>query len=95
MVAMPAHLRSIVDHDGAIILDIRNDLFFSMNPIGSYIWCRLLKGEEPDQIAKALAEETGTDIATVLVDVNEFLADLKTKQLFISTNDPEKRTARP
>jgi hypothetical protein len=82
MVAMPAHLRSIVDHDGAVILDIERDQFFSMNPTGSYIWERLLKGEGLDQIARELAEETRTEITLVIADINDFVADLKSKQLF-------------
>lgn len=82
MVVMPSHLRSIVDHDGAVILDIKRDQFFSMNPVGSYIWERLLKGDGLDQIAKQLAEETGTDISVVVADVNDFVAELKSKQLF-------------
>jgi hypothetical protein len=81
MVGMPPHLRSIVDHDGAVILDIKRDQFFSLNPIGSYIWERLLKGENLDQIARALAEETGTEIPAVMADVNEFVSDLKSKHL--------------
>jgi hypothetical protein len=75
------HLRSIVDHDGAIILDIRKDQFYSVNPVGSFIWDRVIKGEDVDQIAKALAEVTGVDICVILADVNEFLADLKNKHL--------------
>jgi len=81
MVVMPPHLRSIVDHDGAVILDIKRDQFFSMNPVGSYIWERLLKGEGLDQIARELAEETRTEISLVITDINDFIADLKNKQL--------------
>ncbi len=82
MAAMPAHLRSIVDHDGAVILDIKRGEFFSMNPVGAYIWARLVDGQEIDKIAKALAEETGTDIVAILADVNDFITDLKCKHLF-------------
>jgi hypothetical protein len=82
MVGTPAHLRSIIDHDGATILDIRCDQFFSMNTVGAYIWARLLQGEGSDLIAKALAEETGTDLSVVLLDVTDFVAELKTKHLF-------------
>jgi hypothetical protein len=63
MVTPPSHLHSIVDHDGAIILDISTDQFFSMNPVGAYIWQHLLKGEWVDEIARALAEETGAEIS--------------------------------
>jgi len=82
MATTPAHLRSVVDHDGAVILDIKRDEFFSMNPVGAYIWARLLNGEGLDQIARALAEETGTELSVVTADVNNFVADLKSKQLF-------------
>jgi hypothetical protein len=82
VVTMPTHLRSIVDHDGAVILDIGRDQFFSMNTVGAYIWTRLHKGEGLDTIAKALAAETGTDISTVMLDVDDFVADLKSKHLF-------------
>jgi hypothetical protein len=82
VVVIPSHLRSIVDHDGAVILDIKRDEFFSMNPVGSYIWERLLKGEGLDQIARELAEETRTEISLVIADINDFVADLKSKQLF-------------
>ena len=75
-------IRSIVDHDGAVILDIKRDKFFSMNPVGAYIWSRLLNGEGLIQIAAALAKETGTDVAVVTADVNDFVADLKSKHLF-------------
>ena len=81
MTALATHLRSVVDHDGAVILDISQDRFFSLNPVGAYIWTHLLNGEGADQIAKTLAEETGTEITVVIADVNEFVADLKTKRL--------------
>jgi hypothetical protein len=94
MVVTPSHLRSIVDHDGAVILDIERDQFFSLNPVGSYIWERLLKGEDLDQIAKTLAEESGAEITVVMADVNEFVADLKSKRLFTSLNDESNRAPR-
>jgi hypothetical protein len=50
--------------------------------VGSYIWERLLKGEGIDQIARELAEETGAEISIVMADVNDFVADLKSKLLF-------------
>jgi hypothetical protein len=82
MIIPPSHLRAIVDQDGAIILDMNRDQFFSVNPVGAYIWQHLLKGEGPDEIARALAEESGAEISFVLADVCEFVSDLKSKHLF-------------
>jgi len=94
MANMPAHLRSIIDHDGAVILDIKRDQFFSLNPVGSYIWERLLKGEGIEQIARELADETETEFSIVVADVNDFVTDLKSKQLFHFLIDESNRPAR-
>ena len=75
------HLRSFVDHDGAAILDINRDQFFSLNTVGAYIWNRLNEGKTIEQIAQLLAEETGAEVSVVLSDIDEFLTDLKSRQL--------------
>ena len=82
MAASNSSLRSIVDHDGAVILDIDRDLFFSMNPMGAFIWAHLGNGETPDQIKVSIAVETGANADLVSSDVDEFISDLKCKKLF-------------
>lgn len=82
MVPVASHLRSVIDQDGAVILDINRDQFFSLNPIGAYIWAGLQRGEDLDQIADALAKETGEEITRVAIDIRDFVADLKEKRLF-------------
>jgi hypothetical protein len=81
MVTVMPNLRSVVDHDGAVILDISGDQFFSMNSTGAFIWTRLLNGEGIDQIRDALVAETGMDASMVSADVDDFMADLKSKHL--------------
>lgn len=82
MTLLRSHIRSIVDHDGAVILDVHNDVFYGANSTGAYIWSRLIEGEGADQIAKSLATETGTDLAIVLSDVQRFISELKDKRLY-------------
>lgn len=74
-------IRSVVDQDGAVILDIEQDHFFCLDPVGAYIWSRLLNGDDLDHIAQALAQDTGADITRVILDVQQFVADLKRKHL--------------
>lgn len=81
MEKVASHIRSIVDHDGAVILDMKADHFYTMNPVGAYIWTRLQNGQSLDQIAKALAEETGADIGSAYADINDFVSELKKKHL--------------
>lgn len=81
---MPApakHLRSIIDRDGAVILDFEHDAMLGLNATGGYVWQRLEQGKLIDEIVCELALETGTSRETVERDIELFLDDLKTKRL--------------
>lgn len=82
MATLRPHLRSVVDHDGAVILDIEHDAMLTINSTGSYVWERLQQGKQIDEIIRELAGETGADPLTVDRDVHTFLDELKAKHLF-------------
>jgi hypothetical protein len=75
------HLQSIVDQDGAVILDIERGLISTLNPIGAYVWQGLQRGESLETIIANLARETGEESLIVERDVREFVEDLKQKRL--------------
>jgi hypothetical protein len=80
--ACPAtYLRSVVDRDGTVILDIEHDAIVTLNSTGSYVWDRLQRGKLVDDIVFELAAETGVDIALVDLDVRVFLEQLMSKHL--------------
>jgi hypothetical protein len=84
MTVTPAHLRSIVDHDGAVILDILGNRMTTLNTTGAYIWARLQEGRTTDSIVAELARETGEEPQLVETDVLEFIEQLKGKRLLNS-----------
>ena len=75
------HLRSVVDQDGAVILDIERNSMLTINSTGGYVWERLQQGVQIEEIIRNLASETGADPATVDRDVHEFLDELKSRHL--------------
>ena len=75
------HLRSIVDHDGAVILDIECNSMMTLNATGGYVWDKLQQGLLVEDIVRDLAKETMTEIAIVERDVREFLDELKSRRL--------------
>lgn len=81
MLAPAAHLRSIIDHDGAVILDIEHDAMLTLNSTGGYVWEKLKQGKLIDEIIRELASETGADPVAVDRDVHAFLDELKSKHL--------------
>ena len=74
MRASASKLKIVIDQDGAIILDITSDRFFSLNPAGVFIWSRLTDGHGRDQIIEALGTATGMDCPSISADVDEFIA---------------------
>jgi hypothetical protein len=81
MPAPAAHLRSIIDHDGAVILDIEHDAMLTLNFTGGYVWEKLKQGKLIDEIIRELVSETGANRITVDGDAHAFIDELKSKHL--------------
>jgi hypothetical protein len=81
MVATPAHLHSIIDHDGAVILDVPRNAITTLDATGAYIWERLQRGLQEDAVVAELAHDTGADESVVAKDVREFMEQLKSRHL--------------
>lgn len=74
-------LRSFVDQDGAVILDVDRDAMLTLNSTGGYIWQRLQQGKLIDEIVKELAHDSGVEASVVDRDVHSFVEQLKSKHL--------------
>jgi len=75
------HLQTVVDRDGAAILDIERGQVSTLNSTGAYVWQGLQRGESRETIIANLAGETGEESLLVERDVREFVEDLKQKRL--------------
>jgi hypothetical protein len=91
MIAVVPNLRSIVDHDGAVILDIPRNAMTTLDATGAYIWERLGRGLPIDSIVAELARDTGSDQEMVAKDVDEFMSQLKSRHLVFVTHDSDFR----
>ena len=81
MSSSSTHLRSVVDQDGAVILDMERNAMSTLNPTGGYVWDGLQRGKPVDDIISDLARETGTDVVIVDRDVRDFIEELRSKHL--------------
>jgi hypothetical protein len=50
-------VRETINQDGAVLLDIKQGLCFSMNPVGAKIWEMLKQGCPPEAIVDGLEKE--------------------------------------
>lgn len=81
MVKVPDQVRSTHNHDGAVVLDIRQGQMFRLNFVGSRILELLRQGHAETQIVAEICQEFGASREIVEIDVRDFLAHLEKHQL--------------
>ena len=81
MVHLESQLRTVVNPDGAAILDIPRNQITTLNSTGGFVWERLQRGFSIEQVIQDLSVEANADPTIVERDVNAFLAQLRSKQL--------------
>jgi len=93
MVTVTSNVRSIVDHDGAVILDIPRNAIITLDATGAYVWQKLQSGLQIDAIIAELVRDTGADEAMIAKDVDAFMDQLKSRHLVtrIEVGHPERR----
>jgi hypothetical protein len=77
-----SHLRTMVNEDGAAILNVHAGTIATLNATAAYVWHALERGEELEAIATNLAAETGEPVEAVKKDIEEFLHALRERDLF-------------
>jgi hypothetical protein len=77
-----SYLRTIVNQDGAVILNTITGDIATLNATGAFIWQALERGESLERIAADLAGETGEQADSLKRDVREFMAVLKEQRFF-------------
>ena len=70
-------VRSAADEDGAVLLDIEQNLIFTMDPVGSLIWNHVKQGDSKEIILETLVSTFPEMEQPVLErDLNEFFEAL-------------------
>jgi hypothetical protein len=88
MAAIPTHLRSVMNQDGAAILDTKLGTLTTLNETGAYIWQALERGEREEAIVMALTHATSESAKVIERDVRSFLVALAEQNL-ICAGDQE------
>jgi hypothetical protein len=81
MSPIPTGLSTVVNQDGAAVLDVSRNQITTLNSTGGFIWDRLRQGGTVEQAIDDLAIESNTDPLIVKGDVIEFLEQLKADDL--------------
>jgi hypothetical protein len=63
--------------DEALLLDTTSGNYFSLDPIATEIWVRIINGDETDQIATAVSERYSIEAGRARDDIAELIKDLR------------------
>lgn len=80
--------------DGAVLLDVKQGLCFSINPVGTLIWKRVSDGCAVTQIVQYLTETFSISPEQARTDTQEFLDSLIEKRLVQELNRKETGNSR-
>jgi hypothetical protein len=89
MIQVASRLRSLVDEDGAVILDSSSNQITTLDAMGGYIWRCLEQGMAENDITQHLIDETGESPEVIQKDLQELLTDLRSRRLLISSPNGE------
>jgi hypothetical protein len=84
---VPDSVKSTETQDGAVLLDVKQGLCFSINPVGMLVWKRVRDGCTTTQIAQYLAETFSISPEQARNDTQEFLHELMEKRLVQEEED--------
>jgi hypothetical protein len=76
-----SYLRTVMNADGAAILDTEVGQITTLNSTGAMVWQSLRRGESLDRVAADIARETGEEIEAVKTDLKDFIDELRSKNL--------------
>lgn len=70
--------------DGAVLIDVRQGIIFSLNVTGSRVWSELERGRSAEQIAHGFADAYGVPREQALADILALIRQLEDKHLVVS-----------
>jgi len=74
-------VRSVIDEDGAVLLDLKEGKYFSLNRAATAIWLKLEAGGAIPEIEAHLVGMYDASLEAVHADLDTFLSRLKRERL--------------
>lgn len=80
-VRIEPHVRSMIDGDGAVLLDLKAGRYYSLNGVGARIWSRAEKGMTLAQILEDLQQTYQVPSEKLAADLTAFVRAMEEKGL--------------
>lgn len=78
---IPPEICAVIDVDGAVLLNLGNGKYYSLNGVGAVVWQQLSAAQSPSEIAIHLVDVYGICFSDAEKDVADFIASLEHAKL--------------
>lgn len=85
--------RTVRNHDGGVVLDVKQGKVFHLNPTAAFIWDRLRDHCLTDQIISEISSAFSISEKKAAADFEEFLAGLEKEGLLVRSEGKRKAFA--
>lgn len=82
LIPSPDAVESAVGNE-TVILHLTKGIYYGLDPVGTRIWALIQDGVAVPDICQQLAEEYGTDLATIEADARKFLTELEAQNILV------------
>ena len=70
------HVRTLSDDDGAVLLDLRAGIYFSLNKIATAVWEAVGRGESRHEILRLLCDRFDGTASEISESLDRFVDEL-------------------
>lgn len=80
----PARDVFMAERDGvAVLLDLRHAVYLGLDEVGTVAWREIENGASAESVAQRVCEEYDAPLPSVLEDMQQFVSDLRRRQLVV------------
>src|SRR5215210_8532294 len=76
-IKIESHVRSLMDETGALLLDLKEGRYYSLNGVGARIWSRVETGMTPSQILEDLKRTYQVPAERLTEDLTAFVRSME------------------
>jgi hypothetical protein len=83
----PHIVHEVFDDDEAAIINLKSGTYYSLDPVGAFVWARVDSGADVGEIVEHVLARYEADPAEVKTAIGEFIGVLQAEELIIAKTE--------
>ena len=84
---VPHIVHEIFEDQEAALINLKSGNYYSMDPVGTYIWAQLEPSATIGEIVEAVVSRYEGSLSEIINEINQFVDQLYAEELIVAAND--------